>query len=236
MYGFQDFSFYGYPLLPNKYKVISKRFVNPLPPKRISKLSLCHLQVIQFAKPLEMSPDNCREKSTFVQTADLQFLILLKLGCFSQYISNSLETFSSCFADHYRNTNCYEEYMGQSIQEWTKLNLWKTAFKKFKGGMVCFRFFKGCLPQVLLGPFLNTLSHINRIIVLSKNILHYQRQYCFVKWLFLWLEKSKVWWSPTFLLLQNRISLWKKKFWVSEHSFKKGRIQNRDRNIQNKGC
>ena len=23
--------------------------------------------------------------------------------------------------------------MGQSIQEWTKLNLWKTAFKKFEG-------------------------------------------------------------------------------------------------------
>ena len=90
--------------------------------------------------------------------------------------------------------------------------MWKTAFKKCKGGMVCFRFFKGCLPQVLLGPFLNTLSHIYRTIVLSKNILHYQRQYCFVKWLFLWFEKSKVWWSPTFLLPQNRISLWKKSF------------------------
>ena len=23
-----------------------------------------------------------------------------------------------------------------------------------------FKFFKGCLPQILLGPFLNTLSHI----------------------------------------------------------------------------
>ena len=23
-------------------------------------------------------------------------------------------------------------YMGKSIQEWTKLNLWKTAFKKFE--------------------------------------------------------------------------------------------------------
>ena len=23
-------------------------------------------------------------------------------------------------------------YLGQSIQEWTKLNLWKTAFKKFE--------------------------------------------------------------------------------------------------------
>ena len=163
-----------------------------------------------------MSPDNCWEKSTFVQTADLQFLILLKLGCFSQYIANFLETFSSCFTDHYRNTNCYEEYMGQSIQEWSTLNLWKTAFKKLKWGMVCFRFFKGRPPQILLGPFLNTLSHTNLTIVLSKNILHYQRQYCFVKSLEMTkivLEKSKVWWSPTFLLLQNRISLRKKKFW-----------------------
>ena len=34
-----------------------------------------------------------------------------------------------------------EQYMGQSIHE-------------------CIKFFKGCLPQILLGPFLNTLSHI----------------------------------------------------------------------------
>ena len=26
-----------------------------------------------------------------------------------------------------------EEQMGQSIQEWTKKNLWKTVFKKFEG-------------------------------------------------------------------------------------------------------
>ena len=24
---------------------------------------------------------------------------------------------------------------------------------------ICFEFFKDCLPQILLGPFLNTLSH-----------------------------------------------------------------------------
>ena len=203
--------------------MISKR---SSPSEKISKLSLYHLQVIQFAKPLEMSPDNCWEKSTFVQTADLQFLILLKLGCFSQYIANFLETFSSCFTDHYRNTNCYEEYMGQSIQEWSTLNLWKTAFKKFKWGMVCFRFFKGRPPQILLGPFLNTLSHTNLTIVLSKNILHYQRQYCFVKWLEMTkivLEKSKVWWTPTFCYSKT-VYLWEKRnFGVNEHSFKKRR-------------
>ena len=44
--------------------------------------------------------------------------------------------------------------MGQSIQEWPKSNLWKIAIKKFE-----VIFFKGCLPQIWLGPFLNTLSH-----------------------------------------------------------------------------
>ena len=30
--------------------------------------------------------------------------------------------------------NCYQyHYMKQNIQEWTKVNLWKTAFKKFGG-------------------------------------------------------------------------------------------------------
>ena len=33
--------------------------------------------------------------------------------------------------------------------------MWKTALKKFE-----FKFFKGCLPQILLGPFLNTLTQI----------------------------------------------------------------------------
>ena len=51
--------------------------------------------------------------------------------------------------------------MGQSIQEWTKQNLWKTVFKKFEVSRPYhFKFFKGCLLQILLGPFLNTLSHI----------------------------------------------------------------------------
>ena len=55
--------------------------------------------------------------------------------------------------------------MRQSIQEWTKQKLWKTAFKKFDGiwsalsRPYSFKFFKGCLPQILLGPFLNTLTH-----------------------------------------------------------------------------
>ena len=53
-------------------------------------------------------------------------------------------------------------HLRQSIQEWTKLNLRKAAFIKFEGVSrpYSFKFFKGCLPQILLGPFLNTLSHL----------------------------------------------------------------------------
>ena len=59
--------------------------------------------------------------------------------------------------------------MRQYIQEWTKENLWKAAFKKFEviwSALVClgkpyhFTFFKGCLPQIILSPFLNTLCHV----------------------------------------------------------------------------
>ena len=28
------------------------------------------------------------------------------------------------------------------------------------------KFFKGCLPQILLGPFLNTLSHLNLLEII----------------------------------------------------------------------
>ena len=46
----------------------------------------------------------------------------------------------------YYFTYLHSSHMGQSIQEWTK--------------PYHFKFIKGCLPQILLGPFLNTLSHI----------------------------------------------------------------------------
>ena len=49
------------------------------------------------------------------------------------------------------------------------VNLKDTWAKVFKNGLskVCgsrpyhFKFFKGCLPQILLGPFLNTLTYMN---------------------------------------------------------------------------
>ena len=52
--------------------------------------------------------------------------------------------------------------MGQSIHEWTKWNLRKTALICWSASsrLYHFKFFKGCLPQMSLGPFLNTLSQI----------------------------------------------------------------------------
>ena len=52
--------------------------------------------------------------------------------------------------------------MGQSIQDLWKTvfkNLWKTAFNRLSIPFP-FKFFKGCLPQILLGPLLNTLSQM----------------------------------------------------------------------------
>ena len=67
-------------------------------------------------------------------------------------------------------------HMEQSIQEWTKQNLWKTAFKQFEeiwstwSRPYPFKYFEGCLPQILLGPVLNTLSHTIMIwLILGRN-------------------------------------------------------------------
>ena len=53
-------------------------------------------------------------------------------------------------------------YMGQSIQEWKIEICGRQPLKN----MNClnrpyhFKCFKGCLPQISLGPFLNTFSHM----------------------------------------------------------------------------
>ena len=52
--------------------------------------------------------------------------------------------------------------MGHGIQEWTKENLWKTAFK-------------GCLPQISPGPFLNTLSQMTMRIDMIEKRIHIEK-------------------------------------------------------------
>ena len=60
--------------------------------------------------------------------------------------------------------------MGQSIQEWTKQNLWKTAFKKHKVMQSALADQKFSLPKILPGPCLNILFQI---------FLHFQLTLCF---------------------------------------------------------
>ena len=61
-----------------------------------------------------------------------------------------------------RQTLYWTRYSGMN-----QVKFVETAFKKFEGVWSAssrpyhFKYFKGGLPQILLGPFLNTLSHIN---------------------------------------------------------------------------
>ena len=61
---------------------------------------------------------------------------------------------------HYKRTLTTLVFFDITIwgKEWTKRNLWKTTFSR----PYHFKVFKGCLPQILLGPLLNTLSHTKR--------------------------------------------------------------------------
>ena len=49
--------------------------------------------------------------------------------------------------------------VGQSIKEWTKQNLWKTPFERLWPAYP-FKLFKGSVPEILIGSFLNTLSRV----------------------------------------------------------------------------
>ena len=94
---------------------------------------------------------------------------------------------SSCFS----HAVCFPVlHISEGIQECTKWNLWKAAFKKIWSDMVCldrayhFSFFKGCLLQILLGPFLNTWPISIVRSVRSSNIFRGIKkwnifQYCF---------------------------------------------------------
>ena len=58
--------------------------------------------------------------------------------------------------------------------------MWKTAFKRFEGVWSAlgrpypFKILKGCHPHILLGPFLNTLSHMISIQKLVYMLLYFQ--------------------------------------------------------------
>ena len=58
---------------------------------------------------------------------------------------------------------------GSRYQEWTKQDLWKTAFKKFEviWSAYYLKFPKGCIPQILLSRFLNTLVQMLLYLILD---------------------------------------------------------------------
>ena len=71
-------------------------------------------------------------------------------------------------------TECISDPSDTNKRKCLNLILWKTAFRKFEEvwsalGRPCpFSFFKECLPQILLGQFLNNLSQII-VTVLTTN-------------------------------------------------------------------
>ena len=99
------------------------------------------------------------------------FLVLIYPDLFSWYMkwSNTkkyVETFKLtqqiiCFLIGVKHSACRDptKEMRHSIRERTKWNLCRTTFKKFK---VLWSVIKGCLPQILLGSFFNTSSHISK--------------------------------------------------------------------------
>ena len=56
---------------------------------------------------------------------------------------------------------------------WTlELFIGSIFYMQFRNvGLYLFKFFKGCFPQILLDPFLNTLTHISKMIGLQRQIL-----------------------------------------------------------------
>ena len=100
--------------------------------------------------------------------------ILLINYCFAKNL-NQLQTLYLYWKRTYMLYMWYMLYMlyivtlWESIQEWTS----KTCGRQSS----CLsrpypsKFFKGCLPQILLGPFLNTLSHIWKQFLIEKKVI-----------------------------------------------------------------
>ena len=70
--------------------------------------------------------------------------------------------------------------MGKNMEEWTKSNLWTTAFKKFEtvwcilNRLYQFKFTEGSHPRFFLNSFLNALSRFylkrNRVVMTVESL------------------------------------------------------------------
>ena len=87
---------------------------------------------------------------------DLSFPILKSLSCM---VALRSFWFTNGWIKSHSKRFFYPGHLGQSIQEWTKKDLWKIAFKCLNKPYPS-KCFKGCLAQILLDPFLNTLPHL----------------------------------------------------------------------------
>ena len=54
----------------------------------------------------------------------------------------------------------YVELNGTKYSRMNQVTFVEDSLKKFWRGIVCFKFFKDCSPQILLGLFLNTLTRM----------------------------------------------------------------------------
>ena len=68
-----------------------------------------------------------------------------------------------------RRILCFNELKGEDV--WAKVLkngpskiCGRQPLKKLKRRPDPFKFFKGCLPQVLFGPFLNIFSHVTFVV------------------------------------------------------------------------
>ena len=85
------------------------------------------------------------------------------------------------------------EIFGSKYSRMDQVKFVATAFKKFEEIWFAFTFSKGCLPQILLGPFFNPGTHEHWHEV-------YFETYCFFRKCFTW---DKSWF---FTNIENKFS------------------------------
>ena len=119
-------------------------------------LILSHFTIMQFMCKVGKYFFTCRgEHKVFEMVTILLWLCLWRLNLDLLITRNErfvFDIFNYQVFNFAKHANVDERYVGQSIQEWTKWNLWKTAFKKFK--------WYGLLKQTIItSKFLKTVFH-----------------------------------------------------------------------------
>ena len=90
-----------------------------------------------------------------LQTIDLSFILVEVEGWGSQNCGCHI-----CMTPNPELINCYVNFWSEICQTKMYENIWHEVFKNGPSMLQrTITFFKGCLPQNLLGPFLNTFPH-----------------------------------------------------------------------------